>query len=138
MNIKRSYLLLATVLITTIAVLAQQQASFQIEPSAARLREHVSYLASDALEGRRTGTTGVDEAARYIAAEFSRLGLKPAVQKVGEPNGSTAATGYLQKFPYIAAVELGTVNELKFSASSPPRVGQLSLKDDWIPLGLSN
>lgn len=138
MNIKRSYLLLATVLITTIAVLAQQQASFQIEPSAARLREHVSYLASDALEGRRTGTTGANEAARYIAAEFSRLGLKPAVQRVGEPNVSIAVTGYLQKFPYIAAVELGTVNELKFSASSPARVGQLSLKDDWMPLGFSN
>jgi len=137
MSIKRSYLLLTSLLVTTIAVLAQQQASFQIEPSAARLRQHVSYLASDALEGRRTGTTGANDAARYIAGEFSRLGLKPAVQNGGERNVGTATTRYLQAFLYVAAVELGTVNELKFSGSIPPRVGQLRVKDDWMPLGFS-
>ncbi|MCZ6682339.1 MAG: M20/M25/M40 family metallo-hydrolase, partial [Planctomycetota bacterium] len=40
--------------------------------------EHVSYLASDELEGRGTGQVGIDKAAEYIAAEFDRLGVEPA------------------------------------------------------------
>ncbi len=66
MNTKRSSALLIALLLTGIAVVAQQPV-FQIEPSAEKLREHVSYLASGRLEGRRTGTTGANEAARYIA-----------------------------------------------------------------------
>ena len=38
----------------------------------------VRYLASDALEGRGTGTAGNDSAAAYIARRFSGLGLAPA------------------------------------------------------------
>ncbi|HEX6731364.1 MAG TPA: M20/M25/M40 family metallo-hydrolase, partial [Pyrinomonadaceae bacterium] len=137
MSIKRFSIAFTAVLIATIAILAQE-ASFKIEPSAARLRQHVSYLASDTLDGRRTGTTGANEAARYIAGEFSRLGLKPGMQN-GRPalKLSEAMSRYLQTFPYVAAVELGTVNELKFSRSSPPRVAQLRLKDEWLPLGFS-
>lgn len=137
MSIKRFSIAFTAVLIATIAILAQE-ASFKIEPSAARVRQHVSYLASDALDGRRTGTTGANDAARYIAGEFSRLGLKPGMQS-GQTalKLSEAMSRYLQTFPYVAAVELGTVNELKFSRSSPPRVAQLRLKDDWLPLGFS-
>jgi aminopeptidase YwaD len=39
------------------------------------VNERESILASDSLEGRRTGTPGADKAARYIAAEFKRIGL---------------------------------------------------------------
>ncbi len=42
----------------------------------ARLRETVAYLASDELEGRGLGTKGIDLAADYIAAQFTKLGLK--------------------------------------------------------------
>jgi Zn-dependent M28 family amino/carboxypeptidase len=42
------------------------------------LRAHVDFLADDALEGRRPGTRGAELAARYIAAQFQRLGLQPA------------------------------------------------------------
>ena len=42
------------------------------------LRAHVVYLASDSLEGRLVGTPGIEEAARYIAAEFQEMGLEPA------------------------------------------------------------
>ena len=38
------------------AALAQQSAT-NVAPSAERLRSHVTFLASDKLEGRRTGTT---------------------------------------------------------------------------------
>lgn len=46
--------------------------------SADVIRAHIEFLASDALEGRGTGTRGGDIAARYIAAQFLRLGLEPA------------------------------------------------------------
>ena len=39
---------------------------------------HIQYLASDDLQGRDTGSEGHLKAARYIAAEFERSGLKPA------------------------------------------------------------
>lgn len=46
--------------------------------SAAVLRAHVEFLADDALEGRGTGARGGLVAAKYIAAQFERLGLEPA------------------------------------------------------------
>ncbi|MBK5188194.1 MAG: M28 family peptidase [Gemmatimonadaceae bacterium] len=41
----------------------------------ARIRSDIVYLASDALEGRGTGTPGNDSAAAYLAREYARLGL---------------------------------------------------------------
>src|SRR5882762_385461 len=43
-----------------------------------RIREHVKYLSSDAMEGRGTGQRGGDLAADYIAKQFASYGLKPA------------------------------------------------------------
>ncbi len=45
--------------------------------SAASLRGHLSFIASDALEGRDTPSRGLDVAAEYIAAQFRRAGLDP-------------------------------------------------------------
>jgi hypothetical protein len=39
---------------------------------------HVEFLADDLLKGRDTGTTEYEIAARYVAAQFRRLGLEPA------------------------------------------------------------
>src|SRR5258708_36566835 len=87
-------------ILATAGVLAQQQSS-QVDPSVAKLRQHISYLASDALEGRRTGSAGANDAAHYIAGEFSRLGLLPAVQKSSTRKLSEAMSRYLQNFPYV-------------------------------------
>ena len=46
--------------------------------SSASLRGHLSFIASDALEGRFTPSRGLDIAAEYIAAQFRRSGLEPA------------------------------------------------------------
>lgn len=43
------------------------------------LRAHVSFLASDLLEGRGTPSRGLEIAAEYIAAQFRIAGLDPAV-----------------------------------------------------------
>ncbi len=42
-----------------------------------RFQKHVSFLASDSLEGRRTGTQGEILARNYIADQFQSLGLLP-------------------------------------------------------------
>ena len=42
------------------------------------LKADVSFLASDALQGRGTPSAGLDIAAEYIAAQFRRAGLEPA------------------------------------------------------------
>jgi hypothetical protein len=46
--------------------------------SADSLRGHLSFIASDMLEGRDTPSRGLDLAAEYIAAQFRRAGLEPA------------------------------------------------------------
>jgi hypothetical protein len=46
--------------------------------SADSLRGHLSFIASDLLEGRRTPSRGLDIAAEYLAAQFRRAGLEPA------------------------------------------------------------
>jgi len=46
--------------------------------SAGDLKADVSFLASDALEGRATPSKGLEVAAEYIASEFRRVGLEPA------------------------------------------------------------
>jgi len=40
------------------------------------VRKHLYTLASDEMEGRRTGTPGIEKAAQYIESEFKRIGLK--------------------------------------------------------------
>lgn len=43
----------------------------------ADLKHRMNILASDSLEGRRTGEPGAEKAANYIAHEFARIGLMP-------------------------------------------------------------
>ena len=69
---KRLFAWISLLLILALGVAAQQ-------PD--RIQKDVKYLASDALEGRLTGSKGATEAAHYIAKEFSRLGLKPLILK---------------------------------------------------------
>ncbi|GAB3708581.1 M20/M25/M40 family metallo-hydrolase [Spirosoma flavus] len=45
---------------------------------------HMRFLASDELQGRRTGEPGNRVAARYIAEQFRQLGLKPAATLEGK------------------------------------------------------
>lgn len=47
------------------------------EFSAARLMQHVQFLAAPEREGRGFGTQGLEEAARYVAGQFEAAGLKP-------------------------------------------------------------
>lgn len=59
------------------ALTADQEAALG-RISADSMRGHLSFLASDLLEGRGTPSRGLDLAAEYIAAQFRRAGLEPA------------------------------------------------------------
>lgn len=66
----RSMMMLAAVLAAP-AVAAPQF-------SADAFKAHVGFLADDRLEGRDTGSRGHEIAARYVVAQFTAAGLKPA------------------------------------------------------------
>jgi len=135
MTTKRRQLLSLVWLIALVASgLAQQP---QQTTSVNRLRQAVEYLASDALEGRRTGTPGANGAAHYIAGEFSLLGLRPGMEiaRPARTRGENRSR-YLQSFPYVASVALGPHNLVSLNPqgdTTPIAVGE-----DWMPLGLSS
>ena len=53
------------------------QAALSPGVSIDNLKEHVAYLASDELEGRRTGSKGIRKAADYIRQHLTKSGLQP-------------------------------------------------------------
>lgn len=57
--------------------LAPEQAQLLAAISADAMRGDLSFLASDALEGRGTPSRGLDIAAEYIASQFRAAGLEP-------------------------------------------------------------
>ena len=130
MKTKRFTSLIAALLLATFAAVAQQA---ETEPSAAKIQQHVTYLASDELDGRRTGTAGANEAAKYIAKEFERLGLRPAPATDSRKINVMLAR-YLQTFPYIGRVELGKGNVLSVRGGETLN---LRVGEDWMPLGIS-
>jgi hypothetical protein len=155
MLVKRKLLQSALVIFIAVNALAQQKpASDVASPSTERLRTHVTYLASDKLEGRRTGMEGASAAARYIAEEFARNKLRPGGSY---PNALAAAPGvsrYMQEFPFVAGVTLGKNNSMLFtpraaaamssaeasSGATDARAASLDLRlgEDWTPLGFSS
>src|SRR5215213_5125015 len=119
---------------------AQQSATRPGVVEAERLRRHVTYLASDKLEGRRTGTNGAQEAARYVAREFMRAGLSPGA---GVACNETNETCYTEEFPYVAGVELGGGNALTATrradlTGGSPLAIDFRVGEDWTPLGFSS
>ncbi len=52
------------------------------------LKNHIQFLASDALEGRRAGTIGEQKAVDYIIGQYQALGIK-----------ALGVDGYIQNFP---------------------------------------
>ena len=62
---------------TTTDKLPVEQARALDRISGDSLRGHLSFLASDLLEGRDTPSKGLDLAAEYIASQFRRAGLEP-------------------------------------------------------------
>jgi hypothetical protein len=86
----------------------------------ANLQKHVQVLASDSLEGRRTGTPGEQRAVEYISNEFKALGLLPK-----------GTNEYLQPFEINEGKQISSATKLVVDGQS------LSLEKHFIPLAFS-
>ncbi len=86
----------------------------------ADLRSHVTYLASDELDGRLTGTEGEKLATQYVADCFKDIGLVPAGDK-----------DWFDNFEFTAGVALGEGNALTINDKS------FTSDKDWRPLTFS-
>src|ERR1041384_222051 len=146
-RLRRTIIQLLLAVVCAASAHAQTARTTNDQPSAERLREFVTYLASDKLEGRRTGTPGAEAAAQYIAAEFKRLGLRPGASvQVFSDNSAIdqQARSYYQPFPYIAGVTLGQTNAMTFTPKTEIGTGvvpvptlDLRVGEDWMPLSWS-
>ena len=76
-----------------------------------RLLEHLRYLASDELQGRGNGSPGMEQAARFLAEEYRRIGL--------EPGGSDGT--FFQPFTITTGQNLGSDNRLEIRG---PRIAR--------------
>jgi aminopeptidase YwaD len=123
---KCSAVVVAFLLIAVAGIAVAQVSSPEI--TAGEIREYIKYLASDALEGRGSGTPGNAEAAIYIATDLKLWGLKPA----GD-NGT-----FFQPFEFVSAVKAGEHNAcaIEARALAGGKKG-LSVDTDFRPLGFS-
>src|SRR5215203_4431353 len=125
----RTYSMLLFLICFSLSGLAQApQQTGQLEQN---LRKHIEYLASDKLEGRRTGEPGATSAAHYVADQFGKLKLKP-----GSNSGNSKST-FLQPFPYISGVTLGADNSLQIVPANSTSENKMEVGVNWMPLGYS-
>jgi Zn-dependent M28 family amino/carboxypeptidase len=126
MRIRLTLLFLAT---CSVAAAAQQstpstttaaRAARAVDPRV--LQAHTEFLADDAVEGRRPGTRGGELAAKYIAAQFRRLGLEPA--------GDSGT--YYHQVPIITLTPKPTVTVLG------PSPVALTYRDDYVLWSMRN
>jgi len=113
------------------ALLATAAPAADFTPSAAAMKGHIAFLASDLMEGREAGSRGYDLAASYVATRFEMLGLKPA----GD------AGSYLQTVPLVSyrpanagTIRLkardGSVTELQIGVDYTPGATPLAARVD--------
>lgn len=85
-----------------------------------KLTQHVQYLASDSLEGRRTGTKGEQLAMEYIAKQYTAMGI--------EPKGTN---GFIQEFEINEGKSVTDNTKLMVNGKN------LVLNTDYYPLAFS-
>ncbi len=84
------------ILVSTILILRGGLLNAQIITTS-NIKKHIEFLASDKLEGRGTSTEGELKAAKYIAKQFKKVGLKP----MGSfKNGDSGQRDWFHNFEY--------------------------------------
>jgi hypothetical protein len=102
------------ILILTTAIVAQQKSAAPVAKSATpqaatppaamaligskELLKHATFLSSDALQGRLTGSPGQAAAAEYIEAHFAKLGLEPLGDVLEDDDTSSQARSFVQHY----------------------------------------
>jgi hypothetical protein len=87
------------------------------------LRAHVRFLSDDLLEGRGTGTRGHEIAARYSAAQFESVGLKP-----GGDDGTFFQAVHLRQGIF-------NTEQSSFSLTTNGNEEELAVEKDWYSTG---
>jgi hypothetical protein len=87
------------------------------------LKAHVRFLSDDLLEGRGTGTRGHEIAARYSAAQFESMGLKP-----GGDNGTFFQAVHLRQAIFNS-------EQSTFSLTTNGNEDKMVLEQDWFSAG---
>lgn len=121
---------IAIVAVTALVAASPRSAAQTSSPeiTAGELREHIKYLASDALEGRKSGEQGNIDAAIYIAADLKLWGVKP-----GGDNGT-----FFQTFEFVSSVKVGERNRCVIEGPGlPGGKKQMALESDFRPFGFS-
>lgn len=108
---------LLTLLLPFTLVNAQKKAD---RKTLGNLQSHITYLASDKLDGRRTGTPGEQLAAAYIADQMKQAGLHPR-----------GDSGYLQVFPVSEGKQISSSSRMKVNTT------YLEAGQQFIPLPFS-
>ncbi|MEP7169027.1 MAG: M20/M25/M40 family metallo-hydrolase, partial [Bacteroidota bacterium] len=96
------------------------QTAFDEKQVTQKLKNHISILASDAFEGRETGTNGEHLTYDYIIAQYKDIGL--------EPKGTEE---FLQPFPFTKETVIGEKTFLKLNEKT------FKPKEDFFPLAYS-
>jgi hypothetical protein len=78
--------------------------------TATDVRRRIALLASDALRGRGTPSPGLEQAARYVAKEFQRLGLRPA-----------GDSGYIQRYSILTTRVVPESSTVRFAGPRAAR-----------------
>jgi aminopeptidase YwaD len=99
---------------------SQRQAASDNDVLPLNLKSHVEYLASDRLEGRRTGTEGEKLAAEYISNAFAKLELQPK-----------GTNGFYQSFTVAEGKEIAPATSFSINDKA------LVLNTDFFPLVFS-
>ena len=92
------------------------------------IKRHVGFLASDELEGRRTGSEGIRKAAEYIREQLVSSGLKP----LGTKDGS-----YDHNFEFTGGVELVKPDNQMILRGHTGEDHAFDLDKDFRPLAFS-
>jgi aminopeptidase YwaD len=96
------------------------QTAFDETQVSKKLKNHISILASDAFEGRETGTNGEHLAYDYIIAQFKDIGLE-----------TKGTDGFLQPFDFTKETVIGEKTFLKLNEKT------FKPKEDFFPLSYS-
>ena len=134
---KKSNILIVifVLVILNVSSLFSQGKQTALSPAAEKLKSWVTYLASDELEGRFSGTAGNAKAAEFVLNNFKTAGLQPVAGK------------YTQEFPFLSAIKTGDKNDMEFQVivekigipreMLKPTKRKWAIGADWYPIRFS-
>lgn len=117
--------LFAALFVASVAVYAQAPSKGTVEERV--VRAHMQFLASDAMQGRGSGTAFERIAAEYIGSQFMQFGLEPA--------GHAGADG---KPTYVQTIEVTGRPRLKALRLGRTGNGPFMLGKDWVPVSVAS